>query len=270
MRLPRSLLSAKAMRSCFIAGFLAPSLALFPALPHGISSLAYQASEGKRNSPRRRTPMMLFNFFGGGGQSSKIELGKGPRVDYARLAGLPVSFGKEAAENALSGKIPSTSTDGMHIVTVAGGCFWGLELAYQRFPGVVATCVGYTQGHLEAPTYKEVCSGRTGHTEAVQLTYDPSIIAFEDLLEVLFARINPTLLNQVGNDVGTQYRHGVYAHSEDQEKVVASFLAERQKSTSKPIVTESTKAAVFWPAEEYHQQVCKKVTGIWVFIVLIV
>jgi peptide-methionine (S)-S-oxide reductase len=102
--------------------------------------------------------------------------------------------------------------------TFAGGCFWGLELAFQRLPGVVKTEVGYTAGLKKNPTYDEVCSGSTGHTEGVQVTYDYSIIYYDDLLVVFWEFINPTTFNKQGNDVGTQYRSGIYYHSNAQEK----------------------------------------------------
>lgn len=210
---------------------------------------------GRREiGPRRRPVMMLFNLFGGAG----MELGAGPRVPYEKLAGLPASLGAEAAEYALKGTVPSKTKDGNSVATFAGGCFWGLELAYQRLPGVIGTCVGYCKGSIEKPTYKEVCSGRTGHTEAVLVSYDPKEISYEQLLEVLFSRIDPTLLNQVGNDRGTQYRTGVYAHDGSQLKIATQFFKDAKPKYRAPIVVECEDAAVFWPAEEYHQQYLEK------------
>lgn len=130
--------------------------------------------------------------------------------DYKKLNGLPHSFALEAGEHALAGRVPAASKDGWAIATFAGGCFWGTELHYMRMPGVVATCVGYTQGQLEQPSYSEVCSGSTGHTEACQVVYDPKVCSYESLCEKLFVTIDPTARNRVGNDVGTQYRHGIY------------------------------------------------------------
>ncbi|KAJ1470146.1 peptide methionine sulfoxide reductase MsrA, partial [Baffinella frigidus] len=98
----------------------------------------------------------------------------------------------------------------------AGGCFWGLELEYQRVPGVLSTSVGYTQGKVEDPSYEDVCAGTTGHTEAVQVKYNPSVVTFKGLLDVFFSRVDVTALNRQGNDVGTQYRNGIYFHKPDQ------------------------------------------------------
>lgn len=144
------------------------------------------------------------------------------------------------------------------VATFAGGCFWGTELQYMRMRGVVATCVGYTQGTLEQPTYSEVCSGTTGHTEACQIVYDPKRCPYELLCAKLFETIDPTVLNRVGNDVGTQYRHGIYPHTTEQLASARAVVAREQKSRTKPIVTEVKEAAIFWPAEEYHQQYLKK------------
>ena len=130
--------------------------------------------------------------------------------DYNSLRGLPDSFGYEAGEHALAGMVRETSKDGLALATFAGGCFWGTELHYMRMPGVVATCVGYTQGNLEQPTYAEVCSGSSGHTEACQIVYDPAVCSYEALCAKLFETIDPTVRNRVGNDVGTQYRTGIY------------------------------------------------------------
>lgn len=128
-----------------------------------------------------------------------------PTIDYSTLAGRP-SWGKEAGENALAGVIPTESSDGFKVATFAGGCFWGIELAYQRVPGVVATAVGYAQGQLQKPTYAAVCSATTGHTEAVQLLYDPKEVTYEQLCGVLMSRLGRSMFlkDQVGNDRGPQ------------------------------------------------------------------
>lgn len=118
---------------------------------------------------------------------------------------------------AACARAPVTPPPGQAIATFAGGCFWGLELAFQRVPGVTATSVGYTGGPDPAPTYETVCSGTTGHTEAVQVYYDPSACAFDDLLAAFFAKVDPTTLNRQGNDVGTQYRSGIYFHDDAQK-----------------------------------------------------
>ena len=149
--------------------------------------------------------------------------------------------------------------------TFAGGCFWGLELAFQRTPGVLCTCVGYTQGHAEFPSYAEVCSEATGHTEAVLVLYDRSVVSYAVLSELLFERIgDPTMLNRVGRDQGPQYRTGLYFHSEAQE-AEARLAFEREaigwRSSGREVVTEVLPAKVFWPAEEVHQRFLEKGNG---------
>jgi len=142
--------------------------------------------------------------------------------------------------------------------TFAAGCFWGVQLAFQRVPGVVTSMVGYTGGSKEHPTYREVCSGSTGHTEAVQLLYNPNVVTYKELLMVLFDRMNPTTLNRQGNDVGTQYRSGIYYHNEDQKKAALTFISEVQPKFKDKIVVEVKEASQFWPAEDYHQKYLEK------------
>jgi peptide-methionine (S)-S-oxide reductase len=145
--------------------------------------------------------------------------------------------------------------------TFAGGCFWGLELAYQREPGVVFTAVGYTQGDKEEPTYQEVCSGTTGHTEAVQVLFDPREVSYKRLCELLVERLenNLYLLNQVGNDRGTQYRHGIYPHTPEQEATAKEVLeAVGDHPSLGPVQTEVKSAGKFWTAEDYHLQYLQK------------
>ncbi|QDZ19794.1 peptide methionine sulfoxide reductase [Chloropicon primus] len=139
------------------------------------------------------------------------------------------------------------------LATFAAGCFWGVELRFQRVEGVEKTAVGYIQGEVESPTYELVCSGMTGHTEAVQMTYDPSVVTFGELCDVFYAGHNPKQKNGQGGDVGTQYRSGIYYHDEEQKKV-----AEEKKAQIEGAVTEVQAAAKFWPAEEYHQQYLEK------------
>lgn len=121
---------------------------------------------------------------------------------------------------------PKEAPEGQEIATFAGGCFWGLELAYQRVPGVTKTSVGYTQGRVPSPTYEAVCSGRTGHTEAVQCYYVPAECSYERLLDEFFDKVDPTTLNRQGNDSGTQYRSGIYYHNEAQKAAAEKKIAE--------------------------------------------
>ena len=149
--------------------------------------------------------------------------------------------------------------------TLAGGCFWGLELALQRTPGVLCTAVGYTQGHAEFPTYAEVCRETTGHTEAVLVLYDRGVVSYAALAELLFERIgDPTMLNRVGRDQGPQYRTGVYFHSEAQA-AEARTAFEREaigwRSSGREVVTEVLPAKIFWSAEEVHQRFLAKGNG---------
>jgi len=138
------------------------------------------------------------------------------------------------------------------------GCFWGIELAFQRVPGVVKTEVGYTQGVKKNPAYEEVCSGTTGHTEAVQVTYDTTAIKYEDLLTVYWDLIDPTTLNQQGNDMGNQYRTGIYFHNDNQKDAAIRSSNEIQQKYNQKIVTEIAKATTWYLAEDYHQQYLQK------------
>jgi len=142
--------------------------------------------------------------------------------------------------------------------TFAAGCFWGVQLAFQRVPGVVSTMVGYTNGNVEHPTYSAVCSGTTGHTEAVTMLFNPHLVTYKELLMVLFDRMDPTTLNRQGNDQGTQYRSGIYYHNDDQKAVAQNFIKEVQPKYKDKIVVEVKQAGTFWPAEDYHQKYLEK------------
>ncbi|MFX0025853.1 MAG: peptide-methionine (S)-S-oxide reductase MsrA [Candidatus Hermodarchaeota archaeon] len=148
----------------------------------------------------------------------------------------------------------------MEKATFGAGCFWGVEARFRKVKGVIDAIVGYTGGKTENPTYKDVCTDKTGHAEVVQVTYDPSIVSYEELLEVFWNIHNPTTLNRQGWDIGTQYRSVVFYHSEEQ-KQKALKLKEKLNKSSKyrnPIVTEITPASVFYKAEEYHQRYYEK------------
>jgi peptide-methionine (S)-S-oxide reductase len=141
------------------------------------------------------------------------------------------------------------------IATLAGGCFWCFEAVFRQLKGVEQAVSGFIGGHVTNPTYKQVCGGDTGHAEAVQITFDPALISFRDLLEVFFALHDPTTLNRQGNDVGTQYRSGVFYHTPEQQQAAQQFIAELDASGEwpRPVVTEVTPAGIFYPAEDYHQ-----------------
>jgi peptide-methionine (S)-S-oxide reductase len=140
--------------------------------------------------------------------------------------------------------------------TFAAGCFWGVEATFRRVPGVVSTTVGYTGGTYDNPTYEDVCTGRTGHAEAVEVIYDPSEVSYEHLLEVFWNNHDPTTLNRQGPDIGSQYRSAIFYHSPEQEAAARTSKEELEQSGryKRPIVTEITPASTFYQAEEYHQQ----------------
>ena len=137
--------------------------------------------------------------------------------------------------------------------TLAGGCFWCLEAVYADLKGVESVVSGYMGGARENPTYEQVCSGATGHAEVVQITFDPNVIGYDQLLDVFFTIHDPTQLNRQGADVGTQYRSAIFTHSEAQKAAAESAAARARELWDGMIVTEITPAVTFWPAEAYHQ-----------------
>ena len=139
--------------------------------------------------------------------------------------------------------------------TLAGGCFWCLEAVFENLRGVDRVVSGYANGTVANPTYEQVCTGRTGHAEVVQITFDPQVITYSDLLDVFFAIHDPTTLNRQGGDVGTQYRSGIYFHSPEQQQQAQAKLAEVAAAGvwDDPLVTELLPLQAFYPAEDYHQ-----------------
>jgi len=144
----------------------------------------------------------------------------------------------------------------MEIATFGNGCFWCTEAIFQELNGVSKAVSGYMGGETKNPTYKEICTGSTGHAEVLQITFDPSVITFEELLEVFWKTHDPTTLNRQGNDVGTQYRSVVFFHSNEQKNMASAYKKQLDDSSawSNPIVTEVTAAETFYPAENYHQE----------------
>ncbi len=142
------------------------------------------------------------------------------------------------------------------IATLGGGCFWCLEAIFNELRGVEKVVSGYSGGSVPNPTYREVCSGTTGHAEAVQITFDPQIISFRELLQVFFTIHDPTTLNRQGADVGTQYRSVIFYHTPEQKSIAQEVIAELEKAKvwDAPIVTALTPFEAFYPAEEYHQE----------------
>jgi peptide-methionine (S)-S-oxide reductase len=151
--------------------------------------------------------------------------------------------------------IPMNVEKGMEVATLAGGCFWCTEAIFLELKGVSKVVSGYIGGTTTNPTYKDICTGTTGHAEAIQITFDPKIVSFGELLEIFFATHDPTTLNRQGNDVGTQYRSEVFYYSDAQKKLTEDYIAlmTKEKTFSNPIVTRISPASVFYEAEDYHQ-----------------
>jgi peptide-methionine (S)-S-oxide reductase len=146
-------------------------------------------------------------------------------------------------------------TDNREVATLAGGCFWCLEAVFEQLQGVERVVSGYTGGTTPHPTYKQVCSGTTGHAEVVQVTFDPAVLPYRDLVELFFAFHDPTTLNRQGHDTGTQYRSAIFTHSAEQERAAREVIAEltRDGVFGAPIVTQVEPIGAFTPAEDYHQ-----------------
>ena len=146
--------------------------------------------------------------------------------------------------------------DGREIATLGGGCFWCLEAVFDELKGVESVESGYMGGEKAHPTYEEVCGGRSGHAEVVQVTFDPRVTTFREILEVFFAIHDPTTLNFQGNDVGSQYRSAIFYHTPEQQAVAGQVIADLNAARlwNGPVVTEVTPASMFYPAEDYHQE----------------
>ena len=148
-----------------------------------------------------------------------------------------------------------------HLATFAAGCFWGIEAEFRKLKGVITATVGYSGGHLDNPTYEDVCSDKTGHAEAVLIEFDPAVIAYDDLLETFWGLHDPTTPNRQGPDVGSQYRSVIFYHDDGQKEAALTSREKAQKKYKNPIVTEIVPAATFWRAEEYHQRYLEKHGG---------
>ena len=167
------------------------------------------------------------------------------------------------------GKKPMNKTQAQQIpgdpnqyqkATFAAGCFWHVQYDFDQIPGVISTTAGYTGGVTEKPTYKQVCTDKTGHAEAVEIIYDPNKVSYDKLLDVFFENHNPTTKNRQGPDVGTQYRSAVFYHNAEQQKAALAKIDELSKSGKypSPIVTEVRPAGPFYKAEDYHQKYLEK------------
>ena len=152
-------------------------------------------------------------------------------------------------------QVDKSTTSQKETAIFAGGCFWCMEPPFDKLDGVISTISGYTSGHKKNPTYREVSAGKTGHTEAVQIVFDPKIISYTELLEVFWKNIDPVAVNRQFCDAGTQYRSGIYYRNETQEKAAKSSLGqlEQNKPFKESIATEVVAASTFYPAEDYHQ-----------------
>ncbi len=150
----------------------------------------------------------------------------------------------------------STAQKRFSIATVAGGCFWCLEAVFDQMKGVVAVESGYIGGQVDHPTYEAVCSGRTGHAEAVRITFDPTLVSYRELLEVFFVIHDPTTLNRQGHDTGTQYRSAVFFHTAEQKQIAEEVIeaVTNEKLYANQLVTEITPAETWYEAESYHQE----------------
>ncbi len=142
--------------------------------------------------------------------------------------------------------------------TFAAGCFWGVEHDFRQVPGVIEAISGYTGGHVDQPSYRDVCAGTTGHAEAVLVEFDPSVVSYAQLADIFFQIHDPTQYMRQGPDYGSQYRTGIFFHSPEQEAEAGAAIERHQPRFPRKIVTEVTAASQFWPAEEYHQRYFEK------------
>jgi peptide-methionine (S)-S-oxide reductase len=178
---------------------------------------------------------------------------------YGILMGLSLSLSAQSAPlflvNNDSLNALDTKNSTMEIATFGNGCFWCTEAIFQNLQGVDKVVSGYSGGHVENPTYKQVCTGTTGHAEVIQISYDPAVISYDELLEVFWKTHDPTTPNRQGNDVGPQYRSAVFYHSEEQKEKAQKYKKELNAAGAydAPIVTEITAFEKFYPAEDYHQ-----------------
>jgi peptide-methionine (S)-S-oxide reductase len=165
------------------------------------------------------------------------------------------------AEQQKGSMLMDTKPEGYPVATFAGGCFWCTESEYRRFPGVLYTRVGYIGGHLDNPTYDDTHDSKSGHAEAVEVTYDPSMTTYRELVEFFMTQAHdPTQLNRQGPDVGTQYRSAIFYHDDEQKKVAQDVIVDltKAKKFKNPIVTTLEPAGTFWLGEDYHQQYYEK------------
>jgi peptide-methionine (S)-S-oxide reductase len=160
-----------------------------------------------------------------------------------------------------AGRVDGSELEGAQRATFAAGCFWGIEASFRELEGVLQTTVGYSGGRAVDPTYEQVCSGSTGHAEAIEVWFDPTMVCYSDLLRTFWSIHDPTTRDRQGWDFGSQYRSAIFFHDAEQERLAIASREERQRSLSRPIVTEVTAAPVFYAAEDYHQRYFEKHGG---------
>jgi len=179
---------------------------------------------------------------------------------YLPRTSMADNSGKEIQENKNGENIQGTENKNMEKATFAAGCFWGVEATFRQIKGVISTSVGYTGGTMKDPSYSDVCTGETGHAEAVEVVYDPSKVSYDRLLDVFWENHNPTTPNRQGPDVGNQYRSAIFYHTPAQKKAAELSMEKLEKSGQykRPIVTQIVPASKFYMAEEYHQQYLEK------------
>jgi methionine-S-sulfoxide reductase len=169
--------------------------------------------------------------------------------------------GSSHAPAGASPRHDSSDADGFERATFAAGCFWGVEASFREIEGVVTTRVGYTGGSTVEATYEQVCSGTTGHAEAVEVRFDPKLVGYDELLRVFWSIHDPTTPNRQGWDFGSQYRSVIFFHDADQKEMATLSRDERKSGLARPIVTEIVPAAAFYEAEDYHQRYFEKHGG---------
>lgn len=209
---------------------------------------------------KRKVPLMN-TFFQHGKCHRRWNLLALPAFVLFCLPGITSQADQPSGEPSVSEANDSRDTQPKEqVATLAGGCFWCTEAVFERMQGVSDVVSGYIGGHVPDPTYQQVCTKTTGHAEAVQVYYDPSVTTYEELLEVFFKTHDPTTLNRQGADVGPQYRSAVFYHDPQQKQVAENYIKKLDQSGefNSPIVTKLEKATTFYPAEEYHQDYYRK------------
>jgi peptide-methionine (S)-S-oxide reductase len=171
------------------------------------------------------------------------------------------SVGSQSESRGVAPRDDRAGVEGLQRATFAAGCFWGVEASFREVEGVVKTSVGYTGGRTGAPSYEQVCSGATGHAEAVELWFDPAVVSYDQLLSTFWSIHDPTTRDRQGWDFGSQYRSAIFFHDADEEAHAIASRAECQGARRRPIVTEIVPAAAFYDAEDYHQRYFEKHGG---------